>query len=138
MSPLLEEGLIPAHLIVHHHMCWCSFQQRPIAVLDKLGGFTKSHFSENCSTWVGNVSEHRPRAKLLREIVSSQTSDMGKKTLSVLAHSFSKHQPSGPMLSISQNLRLCVHLSVRVFTFEVPFERPFAPTLWFNRIPLFL
>ena len=45
--------------------CWCSFQQPPIAVLDKLGGFTKSHFSVNCSTWVGNVPEHRPRAKLL-------------------------------------------------------------------------
>ena len=34
-------------------------------MLDKLGGFTKSHFSVNCSTWVGNVPEHRPRAKLL-------------------------------------------------------------------------
>ena len=36
------------------------------------------------------------------------------------------------MLSISQNVRLSVRLSVRllvhVFTFEVPFERLFAPT----------
>ena len=40
--------------------------------------------------------------------------------------SFPKHQPSGPMLSISW----FVHLCVRVFTFEVPFERFFAPTSW--------
>ena len=45
---------------------------------------------------------------------------------------FSKHPPSGPMLSISQNFRLSVRLFVRlsvcVFTFEVPFKRLFAPT----------
>ena len=34
---------------------------------------------------------------------------------------FSKHWPYGPMLSISLNVRLSVYLSVRVFTFEVPF-----------------
>ena len=28
---------------------------------------------------------------------------------------FSKHMPSGPMLSISQNIRSCVCLSVRLF-----------------------
>ena len=40
---------------------------------------------------------------------------------------FSKHRPSRPMLSISRNVRLFVRLSVCVFTFEVPFERLFAP-----------
>ena len=42
--------------------------------------------------------------------------------------SFSKHRPSGPMLSISWNVCLSVCLSVRVFTFEVPFKCLFAPT----------
>ena len=46
--------------------------------------------------------------------------------------SFSNHRPSGPMLSISRNVRLSVCLSlcpsVCVFTFEVPFKRLFAPT----------
>ena len=45
---------------------------------------------------------------------------------------FSKHRPSGPMLSISQNVRLSVRVFVRVFvcvfTFEVPFKRLFVPT----------
>ena len=41
---------------------------------------------------------------------------------------FSKHRPSGPMLSISRNVRLCVCPSVCVFTFEVPFKHLFAPT----------
>ena len=45
---------------------------------------------------------------------------------------FSKHRPSGPMLSISRNVRLSVcpsvRLSVCVFTFEVPFNGLFAPT----------
>ena len=43
---------------------------------------------------------------------------------------FSKHRPSGPMLSISRNVRLSVCLSVCLFTFEVPFKRLFAPTSW--------
>ena len=41
---------------------------------------------------------------------------------------FSKHRPSGPMLPISQIVRLCVRVSVCLFTFEVPFTRVFAPT----------
>ena len=45
---------------------------------------------------------------------------------------FLKHWPSGPMLSISQNVRLsvclCVRVSVCLFTFDVPFKRLFAPT----------
>ena len=49
---------------------------------------------------------------------------------------FSKHWPSGPMLSISRNVRPSVCLSVRVsvcpcvrlFTFEVPFNGLFAST----------
>ena len=41
---------------------------------------------------------------------------------------FSKHRPSGLMLSISRNVRLSVGLSVRLFTFEVPFKCIFAPT----------
>ena len=49
---------------------------------------------------------------------------------------FSKHRPSGPMLSISRNVRLSVLLSiclsvclsVSVFTFQVPFKCLFSPT----------
>ena len=45
---------------------------------------------------------------------------------------FSKHRPSGPMLSISQNVHMFVCLSVCLsvceFTFEVPFESLFAHT----------
>ena len=45
---------------------------------------------------------------------------------------FLKHRPFGLMLSISQNVRLSVSLSVRLcvclFTFEVPFNGRFAPT----------
>ena len=49
---------------------------------------------------------------------------------------FSKHRPSGPMLSISRNVRLSVCPSVCVFTFEVPFKRLFAPTSrsWMSNI----
>ena len=36
---------------------------------------------------------------------------------------FSKHRPSGSMLSISQNVHLSVCLSICVFTFEVPLKR---------------
>ena len=43
-------------------------------------------------------------------------------------HTFSKHRPSGPMLSISRNVSLSVCLSVCLFTFEVPFKHLFAPT----------
>ena len=46
----------------------------------------------------------------------------------LLQDQFSKHRPSGPMLSISQNVRLCVRVFVCVFTFEVPFIRLFSPT----------
>ena len=49
-------------------------------------------------------------------------------SLSHLWYLFSKHRPSGPMLSISWNVRLCVRVFVSVFTFEVPFKRLFAPT----------
>ena len=41
---------------------------------------------------------------------------------------FSKHWPSGHMLSISRNVRLSVCLSVCLLTFEVPFKGLFAPT----------
>ena len=44
---------------------------------------------------------------------------------------FSKHRPSGPMLSISRNVHMCVCVCVCVFvclfTFEVPFNGLFAP-----------
>ena len=39
-----------------------------------------------------------------------------------------KHRPSGPMLSISRNVHMCVCVCVFLFTFEVPFKRLFAPT----------
>ena len=42
--------------------------------------------------------------------------------------SFSKHRPSGPMLSISRNVRPSVCPFVRLFTFEVPFKGLYAPT----------
>ena len=41
---------------------------------------------------------------------------------------FSKHRPSGPMLSISRNVNMFVCVCVCVFTFEVPFKRLFTPT----------
>ena len=41
---------------------------------------------------------------------------------------FSKHLPSGPILFVSQSVRLSVCLSVCLFTFEVPFQRLFYPT----------
>ena len=47
----------------------------------------------------------------------------GKKYCLPLKLKFSKHRPSGPILSISRNVRV----SVRVFTFKVPFKRLFAP-----------
>ena len=54
------------------------------------------------------------------------------KELDFLGKCFSKHRPSGPMLSSSRNVRLSVCLSVRLcvclFTFEVPFNGLFAPT----------
>ena len=45
-----------------------------------------------------------------------------------MSHDFSKYLPSGPMLSISWNIRVCVHVCACLFTFEVPFKRLFAPT----------
>ena len=41
---------------------------------------------------------------------------------------FSKHRPSGPMISISRNVRLSVCVCVCPFTFEVPVNGLFAPT----------
>ena len=44
---------------------------------------------------------------------------------------FSKHRPSGPMLSISRNVHMCVCLFVCLSVcslFEVPFKCLFAPT----------
>ena len=49
-------------------------------------------------------------------------------TLHTKHPTLSKHRPSGPMLSLSQNVRLCVRLSVCPFTFGVPFNGLFAPT----------
>ena len=42
-------------------------------------------------------------------------------------YGFSKHRPSGPMLSISRFVRVSVCLSVCLFTFEVPFNGLFCP-----------
>ena len=41
---------------------------------------------------------------------------------------FSKHWPSGPMLSISQFVHMSVCVFVCLFTFEVPFTSLFVPT----------
>ena len=55
-----------------------------------------------------------------------------KSKLEVKSQMTEEHWPSGPMLSISQNVHMfvCVSVcvSVCVFTFEVPFKRLFAPT----------
>ena len=66
---------------------------------------------------------------------------IGREMLCLPYAGFSKHRPSGPMLSISQNVplsvRMCVCPSVRhLFTFEVPFKRLFAPTSqsWLSNI----
>ena len=52
--------------------------------------------------------------------------------VNMLLLAFSKHRPSGPMLSITRFVHMCVCvfvcLSVCVFTFEVPFKHFFAPT----------
>ena len=56
----------------------------------------------------------------------------GGQNFSFAVGAFSKHRPSGPMLSIGRNVRLSVCLSVGlficVFTIEVPFKCLFAPT----------
>ena len=64
-----------------------------------------------------------------------------KVSYNFLTKLFSKHRPSGPMLSISWNVRpfvcLSVRLFVRVFTFEVPLNVSFPPLLKV-RCPIFL
>ena len=45
-----------------------------------------------------------------------------------LKERFSKHRPSGPMLSISRNVHMCVCVFVFLFTFEVQFNGLFSPT----------
>ena len=57
-------------------------------------------------------------------------------TFFMAAGQFSNHRPSGPMFSISQNVRLCVHVFVFVFTFEVPFKHLFAPLFqsWMSKV----
>ena len=71
-----------------------------------------------------NLSDHIDLASftLFRRGMIMITDSMG----------FSKHRPSGPMLSISRNVRLSVCPSVRVsvclFNFEVPFNGLFSPT----------
>ena len=59
----------------------------------------------------------------------------------MIKYYFSKHRPSGMMLSISWffrlSVRLSVCLSVRVFTFEVPFK-VFLPPLPEVECPIFL
>ena len=53
---------------------------------------------------------------------------IGREMLCLPYAGFSKHRPSGPMLSISRFVRPSVRLSVCLFTFEVPFKRLCAPT----------
>ena len=52
---------------------------------------------------------------------------------------FSKHWPSGPMLSISQFIHMfvCLCVYVCVFNFEVPFKRLFAPTYQSRKSKIF-
>ena len=64
---------------------------------------------------------------VLRPWIAFQKKGNGKKEF-IVDLLFSKHRPSGPMLSINQNVRPCVCPSVCLFTFEVPFKRLFAPT----------
>ena len=53
---------------------------------------------------------------------------------------FSKHRPSGPMLSISRNVRLCVRVSVRLFVCSLLRYRlnVFLPQLPEVGCPIFL
>ena len=64
----------------------------------------------------------------------NQDTTPNKRKLITSYRIFSKHRPSGPMLSISRNVHifvcLSVCLSVCVFTFEVPFNGIFAPIAW--------
>ena len=45
-----------------------------------------------------------------------------------MCSNFSKHRPSGPMLSVSRFVHISVCVCVCLFTFEVPFNGLFAPT----------
>ena len=67
---------------------------------------------------------------LLDDCQDMETKELGEwgQMISALEQFVFKASPSGPMLSISRNVRLSVHLSVHVFTSEVPFKRLFAPT----------
>ena len=68
----------------------------------------------------------------LRILKRTELDSSGQRLISSIGKTkriaFSKHRPFGPMLSISRFVRLSVCLSVRVFTFEVPFNGLFAPT----------
>ena len=82
---------------------------------------------------MGGVS--RSRVCYLRAATSSLDFSQNIWMLSLRLVSFvffSKHRPSGPMLSISPNVRPSVRPSVRssvcLFTFEVPLNGIFAPT----------
>ena len=55
---------------------------------------------------------------------------LGRVCVCSLHSRFSKHRPSGPMLSISRFVRPSACLCVCLFTFEVPFNSLFAPTSW--------
>ena len=61
-------------------------------------------------------------------ITSSSLGDLIKWGWAAVHSTTELHFQSGPMLSISLNVRLSVCPSVCVFIFEVPFKRLFAPT----------
>ena len=63
------------------------------------------------------------------------------KALQSFNYIFSKYRPSGPMLSISRNVRLCVSMSVCPYVcpcvhFEVTFKYLFVPTSksWMSKV----
>jgi hypothetical protein len=66
-----------------------------------------------------------------------QRRNQGRQMREGVNETFSNHRPSGPMLSISWFVRLCVCLSVRLFIFEVPFNCLFAPTSWSRMSKIF-
>ena len=99
---------------------------------------------DNLGNYSTYLSPHYQNSFFLNLILFSVLGSMVSKNICKLRHKlknsknspeltwswhfrFSKHQPSGLMLSISRNVRLSVCVFVRLFTFEIPFKRLFAP-----------
>ena len=87
----------------------------------KVGTYTR-HSYEIMISSRGNSSDLPQGVKLQRVMFGDIMRHTRQESV------FSKHRPSGPMLSISRFVNLCVCVFVCLFTFEVPFKLLFAPT----------